>query len=447
MVYKLPKICICGIGYVGLTLAVIMAEKGFEVTGVEIRPEIVESLQKGIPHFHEIGLEMLLQLYVNKNLKFATTIPDEKFDVFVITVGTPLKTGFKEPDLQYIINVAEGISHHLNKNALVVLRSTVVIGTTRQVVLPILAKNNPIVNIAFCPERTIEGKALEELKVLPQIVGGINQESVEKSVTLFRKITPTVIEVSSLETAEMVKLLDNAYRDLNFAFANEVAGLCEHIGIDGLEVVRAGRLGYPRTHIPDPGYVGGACLEKDPHILTYSAGQYFYSPYLVKHARQIHEALPGIVVRRIQELLLAYGKDPANAKIFISGMAFKGQPETDDLRGSPSLMLLDEFKKIGAHQIFAHDFIVMADTIAHLGVKPVSIEAGFNGADVALIANNHAKYKGLNIFSLLAQMNQPAIFYDSWRLFDKAAFTKIEGIHYEGLGYRQNLTGRENHHG
>ena len=437
MIKKLPKICICGIGYVGLTLALILAEKGFEVTGVEIKPEIVASLQKGVPHFHENGLEILLQLHLNQNLKFTTTIPDEQFDVFVITVGTPLKKDSNEPNMDYIKNVAEDISNHINKHTLVILRSTVAIGTSRQVILPILARKYPNVNISFCPERTVEGKALEELKLLPQIVGGINQASIEMSYNIFRRITPTIIEVSSLEAAEMVKLLDNSYRDLNFAFANEIAGLCEALGIDGLEVVRAGRMGYHRTHIPDPGYVGGACLEKDPHILTHSAAQSHFIPHLVKQARRINETLPGLVVGRIQELLYRYGKDPVNAKIFISGLAFKGQPETDDLRGSPTLLLIEAFKKIGASHIFGHDFIVSENAIAQCGVKPVAIKDGFQDADVAVIANNHAKYHSLNIFQFVGRMNRPAVFYDSWRLFDKTAFATMDGIHYEGLGLRK----------
>lgn len=436
---KINKVCICGIGYVGLTLAIVLAEKGFEVTGVEVKPEIIECLTNGEPHIHEYGLKRLLKLHLNQNLKFVANIPDEKFDAFIITVGTPLKKVSKEPEVNYIINVAEEISNHLYENCLVILRSTVSIGTSRNIVLPILQKKCRNVNIAFCPERTIEGKALEELKYLPQVIGGINEESVELSSSLFHRITPTIVEVSSLETAEMIKLLDNAYRDLNFAFANEVAAICEHLGIDALEVIKSGKMGYPRTNIPVPGYVGGACLEKDSHILIFSANQYSYHPNLVKLSREIHESLPFIVINRIRELLRYYGKELTHAKIFITGLAFKGEPETDDLRGTPALILMEALAKYGITKVYAHDFVVKDDQIKKIGLTPVKLETGFDNADVVIIANNHSGYKKINILELSLTMNKPAILYDSWRIFDTKFLTDLEGIHYEGLGFRNKF--------
>jgi UDP-N-acetyl-D-mannosaminuronic acid dehydrogenase len=434
---KINKVCICGIGYVGLTLAVVMAEKGFDVTGVEIRPEVVKSLNSGEPHFHEAGLGMLLSRHINRNLRIAAEIPDETFDAFIITVGTPLKKESKEPELKYILSVAEEISKHLHDSCLVILRSTVAIGTARNVVLPVLQKECNQVNIAFCPERTLEGKALEELKYLPQVIGGINGESMEMAVSLFRRITPTIIEVSSLETAEMIKLLDNAYRDLHFAFANEVAQICEHIGIDAMEVIKSGKIGYSRTNIPVPGYVGGACLEKDPHILVYSCNQFHYTPGLVKYGREIHESIPLVVLNRIEQLLACYGKDLKNAKIFITGMAFKGEPETDDLRGSPSLIFTDALTKLRVNNMFVHDFVVKEEEMKKVGLTPLSIQDGFKDADVVIIGNNHGGYRGQNILQLVSTMNKPAILYDSWRLFDKKLFADVDGIHYEGLGFQQ----------
>ncbi|MGE5580987.1 MAG: nucleotide sugar dehydrogenase [Bacillota bacterium] len=438
---KINQVCICGIGYVGLTLAVTMAEKNFQVTGVEIKPEIVASINSGMPHFHETGLKSLLQKHLHKNFAIFSTIPDKKFDAFIITVGTPLKTGTKEPEFQFVQNVSKEIANHLTDDCLVILRSTVAIGTTRNIVLPILQKKQAQINIAFCPERTIEGKALEELTYLPQIIGGINQESADMAAALFQKITPAIIKVSSPETAEMVKLLDNAYRDLNFAFANEIAQICSFINVDAAEAIQSANTQYPRTKIPSPGYVGGACLEKDPYILISSAKKYNYTPNLIKDAREIHEALPLVVLNRIEQLLKLYGKDIGRAKVFFTGLAFKGDPETDDLRGSPSLIFINALVKLNVENLFAHDFVVPEPMIKNLGLRALSLEEGFHNADVVIIGNNHKRYLDLNINDLALTMKKPAIFYDSWRLFDKKQFDNINGIHYEGLGFKNRLLG------
>lgn len=435
------KVCICGVGYVGLTLAAVMAEKGYEVAGVEIRPDVVDRLSRGEPHFHETGLRELLGKHINKNLRIYSTVPDEVFDAYVITVGTPLKKGAKEPELEYIRRAACEISKHLTNGCLVILRSTVSIGTSRNVVLPALQNGCRDIHLAFCPERTLEGKALEELKYLPQIIGGLDQDSAEMAEDIFRNITPTVIKVSSLETAEMIKLMDNSYRDTSFAFANEVAAICEHAGIDAHEVIKWGKFNYPRTNIPVPGYVGGACLEKDPHILVHSMEKCGYIPKLIKQSREIHEQLPAATVERVAGLLGQCGKKLGDCKIFLTGLAFKGEPETDDLRGSPALIFIEALQKSGVGRLQAHDFIVKDEAINALGVEPATVQVGFSGADAVIIANNHNGYKQLDINGLVSTMKKPAILYDSWRLLDKAMFAAEKDVIYEGLGFRNDCSG------
>lgn len=435
---KTHKVCICGVGYVGLTLAAVMAERGFDVVGVEIRPDVVESLNKGEPHFHETGLRELIRRHLNKNLRIYTAVPDELFDAYVITVGTPLKKGAREPELDFIRKAAGEITKHLVCDNLVILRSTVSVGTSRNVVLPILQNACGNVHLAFCPERTLEGKALEELYYLPQIVGGLDMESTVRAEEIFRNITPTVIKVSSLETAEMIKLLDNSYRDTSFAFANEVAAICEHAGIDAQEVIKAGKFNYPRTNIPIPGYAGGACLEKDPHILVHSMEKRGYTPKLIKQSREIHERLPAEVVDHISRMLEKCGKKIGDSKIFLTGLAFKGEPETDDLRGSPALIFIEALQKSGVAKLQVHDFIVKERVMTELGLEPVPIREGFQDADAVIIANNHRGYRSLDIMDLVSSMNKPAILYDSWRLFDKTMFAEEKELIYEGLGYRNN---------
>lgn len=429
---KNKKICVIGLGYVGLTLSAVLAEKAFEVYGVDINKSVVNQLNKCNPHFREKGLDALLKKFLNKNLFISDQVPKEDVSAFIICVGTPIDKATKKPILDYVIRSANDVANHLSDGALVVLRSTVPVGTTRSVVKDILDKSGKRYSLAFCPERTAEGVALKELKCLPQIIGGIDEESVDKSLDIFRKITPTTIHVSSLEASEMIKILDNTYRDVNFSYANEVALICEKLGLDALELIRSANMGYPRTSIPVPGFVGGACLEKDPYILADFSSKLGYDPELIKHGRKINESIPIYVAKKIESGLkkLNKGKD---AKIFITGLAFKGHPETDDLRGSPSIELLNNLKQLGYKNIYGHDFVAAKENLEKLGIKICAIEEGFKAADCIVFGTNHASYPGLDIERLSSLMNKPSLLFDIWRVFD-SDIVKANGITYGGVG-------------
>ena len=233
--FKDQQVCVIGLGYVGLTLAVVMADVGFQVLGVEIRDEVCNALASGMPHFNEPGLEQRLQRVIRSgHFKFAKRIPfDVGSSVYIITVGTPLSADGKAR-MDMVQNVAREVALHLREGDLVIMRSTMKLGTTRSVVMPLLEAAGKQFDLAFCPERTLEGKALTELRQLPQIVGGSNAATVRAS-QLFSYLTPTVIRVSDLETAEMIKLIDNTHRDVAFAFANEVARACDAVGVSAAE--------------------------------------------------------------------------------------------------------------------------------------------------------------------------------------------------------------------
>lgn len=218
------KVCVLGLGYVGLTLAVVMADVGFHVLGVEIRDTVLDSLAHGKAHFHEPGLEERLQRVIRTgHFRCVREIPaDWDGSVFIITVGTPLGTNGRAR-LDMIENVSREVALNLKDGDMVIMRSTVKLGTTRKIVTPILNGPNRQYDFAFCPERTLEGKALVELRQLPQIVGGMTRGAAVRASQLFQFITPTVVRVSDVETAEMIKLIDNAQRDVAFAYANEVA--------------------------------------------------------------------------------------------------------------------------------------------------------------------------------------------------------------------------------
>ncbi len=413
------KICIVGMGYVGLTLAAIMSDRGFDVWGVEKNPDILKMLMQGKPHFLEKGFEPRIKGSMNAGrLHFLSELSElnnaqQEPLVYIITVGTPLNDQGR-PRMDMIESVAREIANHMNDDALVILRSTVQLGTTRKIVEKTLEQSGKQFGLAYCPERTIEGNAMAELAVLPQIIGGLTEAAALQAEAVFRKITPTVIMVSSLESAEIIKLLDNSYRDLNFAIGNEVALLCEAAGLDSREIIEAANTGYARTQISDPGFVGGPCLYKDPHILQASLEAYGYVPQLIKQGRALNESLPNYVCDRLDDtgIIPNKGKD---TKISILGMAFKGRPETDDTRASSSLDIVACLRqRYPEAMICGHDFAVGSRTISNLGVTPVDLEQAFDCASVMIVANNNKKYEWIDLDALTMSMATPAAIYDIW---------------------------------
>jgi nucleotide sugar dehydrogenase len=432
-------VCILGMGYVGLTLAVVMAERGFRVFGAEINPKTLAKISDGAPHFFEQGLEVRLRRALKAGtLKFVPRVADIPADarpsVYVITVGTPLGAD-QRPRMDMVDNVASEVASQMPDGALVVLRSPVRLGTTRAVVLKRLQESGKLFGLAYCPERTLEGKALEELISLPQIVGGLTDTDRWRATAIFQRLTPTIIKVSSLEAAEVIKLLDNSYRDHMFAFGNEVALLCDAAGLDGIEVIRAANTGYERTKIAMPGFVGGPCLHKDPHILEDSLRQFDFVPTLVKAGRALNESLSEHVIDMILREL-PEGAQLANAKITICGVAFKGRPETDDTRATPVLELVAALRKrFPGCTLCGQDFAVADAGIAELGIAPVTIEQGFRDASMVIVANNNAKYQWLQLDALAATMQRPAVVFDVWSVLpmDETA-TEVEGVAMRRLG-------------
>ncbi len=430
-----PRVCVLGMGYVGLTLSVVMAECGYDVVGIEINPTTFEKLTSGTAHFYEAGLDARLQRQTQHgNLRFVNSSqhPDvAKAETFVVTVGTPLGVD-DQPRMDMVRRAAGELAEAMPEGALIILRSTVKIGTTRSVVKPVLDASGKAYRLAYCPERTLEGRALEELRRLPQVVGGLNQDDAWAATQIFQRITPTTIRVSSLEAAELVKLLDNSYRDLSFAFGNEVALLCEAAGLDGIEVITAANTGYERTSIARPGFVGGPCLEKDPHILRVSMEQYGFVPQLVVTGRRLNEELP----QRIVELLDENCPDPGpTPKIAICGLAFKGRPETDDLRGTPATFLVKAIQqRFPQATIVGQDFAVSPSDIKDFGLEPKGIDDAFRDASIVIIANNNAKYQLLEPDKLMATMAKPGIVFDVWDVLQVDPASTPDGTEYYRLG-------------
>ncbi|MFC1515422.1 nucleotide sugar dehydrogenase [Thermodesulfobacteriota bacterium] len=437
LAFKDKNICILGLGYVGLTLATVMAETGFNVNGIEIRDDVLELLNQGKPHFFEPGLEERLGNIIRTGkLTCNKTIPVEsRSSVYIITVGTPLGDNGKAR-IDMITNVAGEISSHLKNEDLVIMRSTVRLGTTRDVVMPILKESGADFDLAFCPERTIEGNALNELRELPQIVGGLNLNSAVRASQLFHLITPTVVRVSDIETAELIKMIDNSYRDVTLAYSNEIARITDAVGISAAEAIKAGTLGYPRVTLPVPGPVGGPCLAKDPYILAEGLEPFNIRPEITMAARKVNERQPAESAAYVADVVKQISDWPEKPVITLMGIAFKGKPETDDLRGTMARPIFWQFKKYFPNAVFrGFDPIVAKKTIADFGLEPFEhVEAAAVGANLLVIMNNHPFFAKIPIENLAEKMARPSLIYDFWNNFNAADLNLPAGTGYAALG-------------
>lgn len=429
------EICILGLGYVGLTLSATLANSGFKITGIEIRKEVLNDLKNKKPHFYEPNLDKILNKIIsNKNFKFYNTIPKNwSGNTFIITVGTPLdKYGKSRVDL--IKNVSNEVKKSIKENGLVILRSTVKVGTTRNIVKKIIEKKIKKFDIAFCPERTQEGKALTEVKKIPQIIGGLDIKSAIRAKKIFAKVTKTNLIVSSLETAELIKLVDNSQRDVYFSYANEIAKICDELKISATEVINSGKFKYGRTNLAFPGPVGGPCLIKDTYILNESLNGKKAKPNIAIAARKINEKLPEDIIYQIKNKLKKRFKKIT--KISFLGFAFKGNPPTDDVRDSMSIKFYREAnKKFPSSYISIYDSLVKKEDYEKYKLNKCNkLIDSFKNANAVIILNNHKTFKNLDLKKKSKLMKKNGIIYDCWNLFEKKKLILNKKVTYSSFG-------------
>jgi UDP-N-acetyl-D-mannosaminuronic acid dehydrogenase len=428
-------ICVVGLGYVGVTLASAFADVGFTVHGTEIRPDVLADLQAGRPHVHEPGLADAVERQLRQGqLVLSDRIPDGcRATVYIITVGTPLDPQGRVR-LDMIADVAREVSEHLREGDMVILRSTVKIGTTRSLIAPILDKAGVRFDLAFCPERTLEGQALAELRTLPQIVGALTAAAAMRATQLFQMLTPTVVRVADPETAEMIKLVSNAHRDVEFAYSNEIARMCDDIGISAAEVIAASKVNYPRTRLPLPGPVGGPCLSKDSHILAESFAQSGTRPEITIAARAINERQPEECAAFIESLCGGLGV--RCRKVALLGLAFKGKPATADLRGSMAIPIFQALQvRLPSARFLGFDPVLEDDAVKGCGIEPsLGIEDAFDAADLVVIMNNHVAFETMALGELAATMSSPGVIYDFWNHFTGRTLELPHGVRYVALG-------------
>ncbi|MDN4522381.1 nucleotide sugar dehydrogenase [Mycolicibacterium austroafricanum] len=438
---KVYDVGIVGLGYVGLTLATVLADTGNSVIGIEKRADVVDLTNRGVPHFSEVGLSDAL----NRVTVSGRLVAAQQFDrnavcrTYIITVGTPLSSDGKVR-LDMIEAATRQVAENMPDGALVILRSTVQVETTRKIVSPILAATGKRFDIAMCPERTLEGRALQELRELPQIIGAEDAAGSDRAAAVFQRLTSSIVKVSSPEAAEIVKLIDNTFRDVQFAFANEVARLCDAFGVNAHEVISSGKLGYPRTNVALPGLVGGPCLEKDPHILLQSARTRGLSLEITAAGRLVNERQPSETVDFIsQEIARRQLSTPLRVRVI--GMAFKGVPATDDMRGSMSIKVVDALKK--AHpdaEIGLFDPViapeVLADTFPDETIFSRFGEA-VSGASVVIIANNHPALGAISPRTMSEFIAPRGFVFDYWNHFSHLPTSEL-GDSYFAVGHTES---------
>lgn len=324
------KVCIVGVGFVGLTLGVTLYRSNMLVYGVDSNLDLIEELSAGRTSILEDGIDNLLQEGIGSGgLKFLHSHSDlsqiSECNVFIITVGTPLSD--KEVNLSYLKTALEEIIDFIDGEALVILRSTTLISTAEKMVKPILLAKSKSIRLAMCPERTVEGNALKEITGLPQIIGADDELSFLAAKDFFTELGVEIVRVSSLRAAELTKLINNTYRDLMFGFANEIALLSQKLKVSAKEVIEAANHNYPRAQIALPGPSGGPCLEKDPWILVESGKTVGLDLLISKSARTVNEVL-------IIDFVKANFDITRLQTVAILGLSFKGKPTTLDARGS-----------------------------------------------------------------------------------------------------------------
>lgn len=344
---KSARIAVIGIGYVGLPLAVAFSEAGYRVTGVDLDPRKVESINHGQSYIPDVSSESVRAMCDGGRLSAATDFAVlRESDVIFICVPTPFDR-MKAPDLTAVESATESISAHLQRGQLIILQSTTFPGTTEEVVLPILEKSGLKArrdfHLAFSPERIDPGAVNSEgwnVKNTPKVLGGLTPRSSELAAALLRQLTPQVHLVSSPRAAEMSKLLENIFRSVNIALVNELALLCERMGIDIWEVIEAAKT-KPFGFMPFyPGAgVGGHCIPVDPYYLSWKAREYDFYTKFIELAAEVNQSMPFHVINLVNNALNSSGKSLAKANVLVLGVAFKR--DIDDARNSPAERVIE----------------------------------------------------------------------------------------------------------
>lgn len=424
---EFETICVLGLGYIGLPTASTFATHGLRVIGVDVDKNVVNVLRNGEVHIHEPGLRSLVQEALSSG-NFRVSEEPEEADAFVISVPTPImKQGDKRADLSYVISASESVVPYLRSGNLVILESTSPPRTTLDVVAPILERSGLTAGtdffLAYSPERVLPGKILRELVENARVIGGVNHASAEAGRDLYAAFVRGDILLADATTAEMVKLMENSYRDINIAIANEFARLAAHCGVDVWKAITLANR-HPRVSIlkPGPG-VGGHCVGVDPWFLAEAAPE--LTP-LIQQARRINDGQPGYVVSLVAHTLGGL----ESRRIASLGLTYK--PNVDDIRESPAIKITQKFVAEGAHVNTYDPFV---PTVSVQGATTASsLEEVLEGADCVVLLVDHNVFRELTP-QQVATIMPGRVAVDTRGVWDRAAWEAASfELHVLGVG-------------
>lgn len=420
------SICVVGLGYIGLPTAVMFAGHGHKVHGVDINEKAVSMIANKQLHIEENGLQERLEAVIDSEMLTVSTSPVEA-DVFIIAVPSPIKSD-KSADLEYVRLATASIVPYLRKGNLVILESTVPPKTVERIMMPELVKASLKIGeelfVSHSPERVIPGKVFQELISNDRIIGGIDEESAKMTTELYASFVEGKMHETDATTAELVKVMENTYRDVNIAFANELAMIADGLGVNIWEAIRLANY-HPRVniHFPGPG-VGGHCIAVDPWFLVELDPE---RAQLIHLARKTNDGMPQYTARMTSEILRSKGV--TSKKVAVLGMAFKGN--IDDYRESPSLEVIHHLEQLGM-TVVAFDPHITQNKIAQ---QTQSLDAALQDAGAILILTDHTAFKAIQPATLVEKA--PKIVLDTKNCIDRQVWEQ-EGFDVYLLGDSKN---------
>ncbi|MBK5432918.1 UDP-N-acetyl-D-mannosamine dehydrogenase [Bacillus sp. TH25] len=394
------KICVMGLGYIGLPTASLLATKGFQVHGVDVNESAVEMINSGKVHIYEPDLDILVKAAVQSG-KLKASLQPEEADIFILAVPTPFKDGHK-PDLTYVEAAAKTIAPVIKNGDIIILESTSPIGTTEKVAEWILEERSDLttseemhsekgrIYVSHCPERVLPGHILKELVENDRIIGGLDKESTKRTVEFYKQFVKGKILDTNARTAEMAKLTENSFRDVNIAFANELSLICDKLNINVWELIRLANR-HPRVNILQPGPgVGGHCIAVDPWFIVDAAPE---EAKLIHTARTVNDYKPKYVVEKVQEKADRF-KNPVIACL---GLSFKAN--IDDLRESPAVDIVNHLaeSKVGNIKVVEPHISALPKMLEEKSVSLITLELAVEEADIIVLLVDH------DVFSILGE--------------------------------------------
>lgn len=440
---KAIDIALVGFGYIGTCIGAVLASRGFRVHGIDVRETMVEAINRGQVLINEPGLSPLIEQAVNNGKLSASMSYDaiKTCDVAIVTVGTPLGQNY-DPDTRDITTATESILPHVQDDQIIILKSTVPPNVTEQVVKPILDRSGKKYHLAFCPERLAEGRAIVELETIPVIVGGMDEESSRLSACFWEKsLGLKTIIVDNAKTAELVKLTDNLWIDLNVALANEIAILSDKLGIDALQVIAAANTlpkgaGSQHVNILAPSIgVGGYCLTKDPWFVHHLGQQLGVDLKTPVASRNANDRMPDYSSEMIKGVIESTGRKIESSRVAVLGISFKNN--TGDCRYTPTKPIIQSLEKSGCDLIVCDPW-VRDDEAAEITQKQLQHDPlkAIRGADAVVFLTGHDEFKNIGAAKLIELVRPRAVIIDGRNFFDRKSIQELKsaGLTYKGVG-------------